>query len=197
MEDSMSTTPQPPVQPGTEQKPPTPAAYPNWYQKQYYADDPRRKSPALAALLSLMPGLGQVYIGYYQHGFINVVVVAGIIALLSAGRLGGGMDVLAAFFLAFFWMYNVIDAARRASLYNQMLSGLGPTQLPEDIQTPNTRGSLIGGVALVILGALMFMNTKFNFSLDWLEDWWPIALVAAGAYLIYVWSRERTKINKA
>jgi hypothetical protein len=189
----MSTAPQPPIQPGTEQRPPAPATYPNWYQKNYYADDPRRKSPALAALLSLMPGLGQVYIGYYQHGFINVVVVGGIIALLSSDRLWGGMAVLAGFFLAFFWMYNIIDAARKASLYNQMLSGLGPTQLPEDVQTPNTRGSLIGGLVLIVFGILMFLNTKFAYSLDWLEDWWPIALVLAGAYLIYLWTRERAK----
>ena len=41
------------------------------------AGDQRRKSPTLAALLSLMPGLGQVYVGYYQQGFIDIAVAAG------------------------------------------------------------------------------------------------------------------------
>ena len=31
--------------------------------------DPRRKSPALAAVLSVIPGVGQLYIGYYVRGF--------------------------------------------------------------------------------------------------------------------------------
>ena len=38
--------------------------------------DPRSKSPALAAILSMMPGLGQVYIGYYQRGFVHILVIA-------------------------------------------------------------------------------------------------------------------------
>jgi len=160
--------------------------YPGYYQKNYYPDDPRRKSPALAAMLSLMPGLGQVYIGYYQQGFLNIVVVASLIAFL-ASHAARTLVPLAGLFLAFFWFYNIVDAARRASLYNQMLAGLGPTQLPEDVQSPGTRGSLLGGVALILFGALMFAYTKYDVSLDWVEEWWPIALVLAGGYLIYTW----------
>ncbi len=184
----MSTTPQTPNETGTEPRtgPVTGTPYAGYYQKSYYPDDPRRKSPALAALLSLLPGLGQVYLGYYQQGFINVLIVASLIAYLASGAMRS-LHVLAAFFMVFYWFYNIVDAARRASLYNQMLAGLGPTQLPEDVQGPGTKGSLIGGVALILFGALMFAHTKFDFSLDWLEDWWPMALVVAGAYLIYTW----------
>ncbi|MFB3902245.1 MAG: LiaI-LiaF-like domain-containing protein [Acidobacteriota bacterium] len=191
----MSGTPQTPRQPGSEagKEPATPAAYSAYYQKNYFPDDPRRKSPALAAMLSLLPGLGQVYLGYYQQGFVNVLVIAALIAYLASDAMRG-LVVFAAFFMVFFWLYNIVDAARRASLYNQMLAGLGPTQLPEDIQAPGTKGSLIGGLALIVFGALMFAHTKFNFSLDWLEDWWPIALVFAGVYLIYSWmTRGQTK----
>jgi TM2 domain-containing membrane protein YozV len=46
--------------------------------------DPRRKSPLFATFLSAMPGLGQVYVGYYQRGFINAVVVGTLIALLTS-----------------------------------------------------------------------------------------------------------------
>jgi hypothetical protein len=187
-EAKMSTTPQTPIQPGNDPKTDslTGAAYTGYYQKNYYPDDPRRKSPALAAMLSLVPGLGQVYLGYYQLGFINIVVVGALIAYLASNALRG-LVVLGAFFLVFFWFYNIVDAARRASLYNQMLAGLGPTQLPEDVQGPGTKGSLAGGIALILFGALLFAHTKFDVSLDWMEDWWPIALVLAGAYLIYSW----------
>ncbi len=191
----MSITPQTPIQLGTEPRkdPVTGAPYAGYYQKNYYPDDPRRKSPALAAMLSLVPGLGQVYLGYYQQGFINILVVGALIAYLASDTMRS-LVVLAAFFMVFYWFYNIVDAARRASLYNQMLAGLGPTQLPEDIQGPGTKGSLIGGIALIVFGALMFAHTKFDISLDWMEDWWPIALVFAGAYLIYSWiARVRQK----
>ena len=191
MEVNMSSQSQIPDQPGPEVERQTPPAvpYPAWQGKGYF-DDPRQKSAAVAALLSILPGLGQVYIGYYQQGFVNVIVVAGLIALLASG-MGTGLTILAAFFLAFFWLYNMIDAARRATLYNQMLAGLGPTQLPEDVQSPSARGSLVGGMILIGLGLLLFAHTRFNYSLDWLEDWWPLALVLAGAYLIYSWRKER------
>lgn len=158
-----------------------------YYPRSYY-QDPRRKSPVLAGVLSLMPGLGQVYVGYYQHGFINVLVVASLIALLAGGFLGP-MVPLGGLFLAFFWMYNMVDAWRKASLYNQMLAGLGPTQLPDEMEKPESKGSLIGGIALIAFGALMFAHTKFDFSLEWMEDWWPMALILLGGYLIFIWAR--------
>ena len=87
----MSSTPQTPIQTGAEpgKDPTTGAPYAGYYQKNYYPDDPRRKSPALAAMLSLVPGLGQVYLGYYQQGFINILVVAAIIAYLASSAMRG------------------------------------------------------------------------------------------------------------
>ena len=46
------------------------------------ANDPLRRSPFLATVLSIVPGLGQVYIGYYQLGFIHAIVVAAVVLLL-------------------------------------------------------------------------------------------------------------------
>jgi hypothetical protein len=47
------------------------------------AMDPRRKSVALASILSCMPGLGQVYVGYYHLGFIYILVVTGLITICT------------------------------------------------------------------------------------------------------------------
>ena len=101
--------------------PPPPAAGPSAAPR-VPAADPRIKSPVIAGALSAMPGLGQVYVGYYQRGFVHIFVVAGIIALLAADVLGP-LIPLAGLFLGFFWLYNMIDAGRRAALYNQALSG--------------------------------------------------------------------------
>jgi hypothetical protein len=152
-------------------------------QRSHYPKDSRSKSTALAAILSAMPGLGQVYVGYYQQGFINVLVVGSLIALLAAGI--GSLQPLAGIFLAFFWLYNIVDAYRRALLYNQTLAGLGPTELPDDVKAPGSQGSLLGGSLLIAFGLLALAHTKFGYPLDWVEDWWPAALVLIGAYLVY------------
>src|SRR2546422_5711021 len=84
--------------------------------------DTRSKSPALAAVLSMMPGLGQVSVGYYQRGFVHAAVVATLVTILASGTLDR-LNPLFALFMSFFWLYNIIDAARRASLYNDALAG--------------------------------------------------------------------------
>jgi hypothetical protein len=144
--------------------------------------DPRRKSPLFATFLSAMPGLGQVYVGYYQRGFINAVVVGTLIALLASNL--GPLSPLAALFLAFFWLYNVVDAGRRALLYNEALAGRSGVELPEDFKTPALQGSIPGGLAIVVVGGVLLSHTRFGLPLDWLNEWWPAALILFGVYLV-------------
>lgn len=151
-------------------------------------EQPRRmprasKSPALATILSLMPGLGQVYVGYYQQGFINALIIASVITLLASGS-ATGMEPFAGLFLAFFWIYNMIDANRRAAHFNRVQEGLDGEVPPEDFKDPGANGSIIGGGILVVMGVLFFLDLNFGISLEWIEDFWPLALVAVGVYLI-------------
>src|SRR6266540_2183744 len=105
-----STTPQdPPYAQGPPMAPP-----------QVRMRDTRSKSPALAAVLSMMPGLGQVYVGYYQRGFVHAAVIATLITILASGSVER-LSPLFGLFMSFFWLYNIIDAARRASLYHDAL----------------------------------------------------------------------------
>jgi len=144
--------------------------------------DPRRKSPLLALLLSVMPGLGQVYVGYYQRGFVHALVVGSLISLISAGD--GPLTPLVALFLAFFWLYNVVDAGRRALLYNEALAGRSGIDLPEDFKAPAIGGSIPGGLAVIVVGGILLSNTLFDMPLDWVRDWWPAALIIFGVYLV-------------
>lgn len=154
-----------------------------WQSQTQQAISSRRKSPALAGFLSLLPGLGQVYVGYYQQGFVNVAIVGAVISILNMNL--GSLEPLAGFFLAFFWLFNIVDASRKAAMYNEALAGLRPMDLPEDIVRKGGAGSLAGGIGLIVLGSLAFANTMFDIPLEWIEDWWPIGLVAVGAYLVW------------
>ena len=144
--------------------------------------DPARKSPALATVLSLMPGLGQIYVGYYQQGFINMAVVATTITILSSGVRGA--EPLFGLFIAFFWLYNMIDANRRAHHYNRVLDGLGGENVPEEFQGPGARGSLPAGILLTVIGVLFLLDLNTDLSLDWIENWWPLFLIGGGVWMI-------------
>jgi hypothetical protein len=161
-----------------------------------FFDDPRRKSPVLALVLSAMPGVGQIYVGYYQQGFTNAIIVASLIALLSSNTVHGA-EPLFGIFLAFYWLFNVVDAWRRATFYNNALAGIGPATLPEEFAVTSGRGTLAGGVALVLVGVVALSNTLFGLPLDWLEKWWPLALVAGGVWLAYPSIVKKTKTDAA
>jgi TM2 domain-containing membrane protein YozV len=145
--------------------------------------DPRRKWPLFASFLSMMPGLGQIYVGYYQRGFIHAIVVGALIAFLAAAHIEA-LIPLAAMFLAFFWLYNIVDAGRLALLYNEALAGRAGVELPEDFKTPGLSGSIAGGLAIVAVGAVLLSHTLFGVSLEWVNDWWPAAVIAFGVYLV-------------
>jgi len=153
-------------------------------------EDPRRKSPALACILSAMPGLGQIYVGYYQRGFVHAFVVAGLISFLASSR-DETLTPLGGLLLAFFWLYNIIDAGRRAAMYNHVLAGGEVFDLPKDISIPGLHGSIVGGVATMAVGAVLLAHTAYGYSLDWLADWWPAGLLLFGVYLVVKGVLER------
>ena len=62
------------------------------------------KKPLLAAFLSVMPGLGNIYNGLYLRGVLFFVIISSLIALTARGH-----DLLG-FAIAFFWLFNVVDA---------------------------------------------------------------------------------------
>ena len=146
------------------------------------AGDPRRKLPLLALVLSVMPGLGQVYVGYYQRGFVHAIVVGTLLTLIRTGL--GSLTPLTALFLAFFWLYNIVDAGRRALLYNEALAGRTGIDLPEDFKAPAIGGSIPGGLAIIAVGGVLLSNTLFGYPLNWIRDWWPAALIIFGVYLV-------------
>ena len=159
-----------------------------------FVDDPRKKSVMLAMLLSVMPGLGQVYVGYYNLAFRNILVICGLIAILATGDMDD-LEPVVGLFVAFYWLHNIVDAGRRASFYNQALAGLRPMDLPEDIKMPQPLGSLVGGVVLIAVGSMLFAHTMFRVPLDWLAQWWPLGVVGAGAWLIYADWRAKSAVG--
>ena len=60
---------------------------------------------------------------------------------------------------------------------------------------PSPGGSVAGGVVLIVVGIVLLSNTLFDFSLAWLEDWWPVAPVLVGVWLVARGVQERRKVD--
>ena len=138
------------------------------------------KSPVLACVLSLMPGVGQLYVGYYKLGFVHNIVFSSTIAMLAGVGERNPIFPVMVIFLAFFYIYNIVDAGRRAVFY-----GVAGVELPSmNVSVPSFGGSIGGGIALIGLGFILLLNTRFGISLDWIEEWWPVAPMLMGTYLL-------------
>ncbi len=83
-------------------------------------------------------------------------------------------------------------AGRRANLYNLALDGMEGIELPGmNMALPGLGGSIGGGVALTAVGVILLANTRFGITLDWIEEWWPVAPILVGAYLLTKALQER------
>jgi hypothetical protein len=111
--------------------------------------------------------------------------------LVASNTLAEQLLPMIALFLTFFWLYNIIDAGRRATLYNEVLAGGTSIELPEDFKAPSIGGSIFGGLSLLVVGFILLLNTRFGVSLEWLEEWWPVAVMIFGAYLLAKALKER------
>jgi hypothetical protein len=148
------------------------------------------KIPFLAGFLSgFFPGLGQLYVGYYRQGITLAILFAGIITLLANGQLKG-LEPFLGITLGFVWLYGIIDGAHRAQSVNRHLDGFGEEPLPAGSELPGG-GSVFGGAVLVILGLIILLHTRFDMSLQWLADWWPVLMIGGGVWLIWQARRDR------
>src|SRR6478736_2518964 len=144
--------------------------------------DPRRKSPLLAAFISLLPGMGQIYVGYYRRGFVTAAVL--LLAMYAGSTMHFNVAPVFVLSAVFIWLFNVIDAGRTAAMYNLAITGSYSMTMPDDLRFPRLGGSIFGGALLLLFGGIALSKTAFGYSLDWLEDWWPAFPVALGAYLV-------------
>jgi hypothetical protein len=117
------------------------------------------------------------------------LTVTGIIFILNTSA-GNFLAPFLGPFMAFFWIFNMIDANRRAQHYNRVLSGMAVEEIPEDFQTAGGKGSMPAGIALVVIGTLIVLDLNFGVSLSWLKDWWPLGLIGLGGWLILKARRE-------
>jgi hypothetical protein len=169
--------------PHQERLPPPP-------QPAYGRRDLPYKSQAFAIILAVfLPSMGHVYVGFYRHAFTLMLVIASVVTLLASGA-ASGMEPLLGFLVGFLYFYQIFDAGRRASVYNRVLETGQAGMSAESIDLHETN-PMVGGVIMVAVGGIALLNTLFGLSLDWLADWWPVAMIGIGAWLIRKGRQEK------
>jgi Domain of unknown function (DUF5668)/B-box zinc finger len=141
-------------------------------------------NPTVAGILGAIPfGIGAVYNGQYAKGLAHL----GIFALLVAGCNSGG-DVLPAISgigIAFFVVYQIIDAVRSARAIQAGLPAPDPYGLGATFgggAKIETSKIPMGAVVLILLGVLFLLHTM-GFAEYGMDRFWPLILIALGAWL--------------
>lgn len=149
--------------------------------------EPTRKTPALAAIVSFIPGLGNVYNGLYRRAVMFFLAFVSLFTLaLNSG------DEERAFLvpcLVFVFFFNVFDAYRQAALINYY--GYEPAARAAGNGLEMGGWGLAPGVFLLVLGFWGLMRRYLNIDLSMVIELWPFVLMGFGAWMIYQYFREK------
>jgi hypothetical protein len=155
--------------PGTPPTGPVPPA-------NYYPDI----SPGLAFFLGWIPGVGAIYNGQYAKGLVHAVIWGILVSITSSDAVHGvepifGMLICAWMFYMAFEAYHTARKRRAGETVDEYSS----------ILDLNGRNVPVAGITLIVLGVVMLLYTLHLFDFERIARFWPVLLIAAGAYLLY------------
>ena len=156
------------------------------------------RAPVLAGLLSIVPGLGNVYNGLYRRGIAFFFLCTGLFFLaVEAGQETGGGPELALLVptMVFFWMFNLFDAFRQATLINH--GGVSDVGLLDPSAGRRGNGGLTLGIAIALVGLYGLLDRFFDVDLTVLFEHWYFFFLAFGGWLILQALRSRAADDPA
>jgi Domain of unknown function (DUF5668) len=168
-----SMNPEPP-------KPPSPAPPPIAFGPSgpLPAASPLPKNPGAAGALGIIPGMGHLYLGLYQRAAILFGIWVLFISL--AGHSHGPFPGIA---IPFWMVFSIIDASRQAKAINA--TGRPEANILGSDEPVRVSGSLTAGILLILIGAFLLLDRFVTIDLSFLNDWWPLLLVAFGGWQVF------------
>jgi hypothetical protein len=143
-------------------------------------------SPGLAGVLAgFFPfGVGAVYNGQYAKGLAHLLIF--VVLVVGASNAGHGYEPFFGLGIAFFYIYQIIDAVRSAHAIRLGQPAPDPFGLGKAFGT-GERVDLnrvpVGAIVLIGLGLLFLMNTMGLFHGYWIGRLWPLILIAIGVWM--------------
>jgi hypothetical protein len=143
-------------------------------------------NPAVAGILAgFFPfGVGAVYCSQYAKGLAHLVIFA---LLIFGSDHAGSWDWLFGIGIAFFYVYQIIDAVRTARALQEGQPAPDPLGLAQTFSMGEKFDSgkiPMGAIVLIGLGVLFLLHTMglMEYGLD---RFWPVLLVALGGWMFY------------
>ena len=146
------------------------------------------ESPGAAFALGLIPGVGAIYNGEFFKAAVHIIIFGVLISIVDSAR---SLEPLFGLMITGFYIYMPFEAyytAKKRRLETQGVELETPIDRLHEQFAGVENKELWGGVALVVLGALFLMDNFRFFQLRQIFEFWPVALIAIGVWLI--WSRQ-------
>jgi hypothetical protein len=173
-----STNPQPPNTPSLSPAPAPPPPPIAFGPAGALPSAPLPKNPGAAGALGIIPGMGHLYLGLYQRAAILFGIWVLFISL--AGHSRGPFPGIA---IPFWMVFSIIDATRQAKAINA--TGRPESNILGSDEPVRVSGSLTAGILLILIGGFLLLDRFVTIDLSFLNDWWPVLLVAFGAWQVF------------
>jgi len=144
-------------------------------------------SPGLAGVLAgFFPfGVGAVYNGQYAKGLAHMLIFVAL--CFGASTAGDNTEVIFGLGIAFFYIYQIIDAVRSAHAIRAGLPAPDPFGLAKAFgsgERVDFNRVPVGALVLIGLGVLFLLNTMGLFHAYWIHRLWPLILIVIGVWLL-------------
>jgi hypothetical protein len=136
-------------------------------------------SPGLAFILGLIPGVGAIYNSQYAKGLVHVLVFTMLIAVASNSGGDGGIFVPIFMGWEAYMAFEAYHTAKRRQMGEVVdeFSSILPLR---------GKGFPVAPIALILLGVLFLLNNLDLLRLRELVRYWPVFLIALGAWMLYI-----------
>ena len=137
-------------------------------------------SPGLAFFLGWIPGVGAIYNGQYAKGLVHAVIWGILVSITSSDAVHGVEPIFG--MLICVWMFYMAFEAYHTARKRRMGETVDEYSSILDLHGRNVP---VAGITLIVLGIVMLLYTLHLFDFERIARFWPVLLIAAGAYLLY------------
>lgn len=131
-----------------------------------------------ASLLSVVPGLGNIYNGLYARGIAFFLIQFSLLRVAVSTQRDEDLALLVPSVL-FFWLFGIFDAYRQALLIN-----LGGDHVGRKMRRSEAGGLLFPGLVLIAIGSIGAAHSYLGYDLWQIFDHWPALILIAGVALV-------------
>ena len=140
-------------------------------------------SPGVGLALGFIPGVGAIYNGQYAKGLVHAIIFGLLVSITSSGT-AGDLEPLFGILIGVWVVYMALEAYHTA---RKRRAGEPVDEFSSILDVHGRRsGFPVGAITLIALGVLLLLSTTDVIQLHRLLPYWPVLLILAGAYMLYV-----------